>query len=147
MEICPKHNNYNLTNNKMTINRKTFYIIIIILVSIFSYFTTTVAENTYKSSTNIDKYIRVSSVTYIPNGNQGALCQIVCFDNKGLEYHIINSDRHFVGDVIKYYEHNERPYIYIMSIFISLLLLIIIFTICFTVMALLNFNIFELTLL
>jgi len=86
-------------------------------------------------------------VTYIPNGNQGALCQIVCFDDKGIEYHIINSDKHFVGDVIKYYEYNERHHIYIMVIFTLLLGLCIILTICFVAMSLLNYNIFELTFL
>lgn len=131
----------------MKISRKILHTSIIIGVIIFSYLTIIISENEYKSNTNIDKYIQVNSVTYIPNGNQGALCQILCFDDKGIEYHIINSDKHFVGDVIKYYEYNERHHIYIMVIFTLLLGLCIILTICFVAMSLLNYNIFELTFL
>lgn len=100
----------------MQINKKILYIIIAISVIIFGYFTVTISENDYKSSKNIDKYITVHSVTYIPNGRESALCQMECFDKIGIEYHITNTDRHFVGDVIKYYEHHGRVFIYLINI-------------------------------
>ena len=75
------------------------------------------SEDEYKSPHNIDKFVKVNSVTYIPNGREGALCQMICFDKNGNEYHIINSDKHFVGDVIKFYGRHDKPFIYLTSIF------------------------------
>ena len=106
----------------MIINKKIFYAVIIIIISIFSYFVYKMSEDEYKSPHNIDKFVKVSSVTYIPNGREGALCQMICFDKNGNEYHIIDSDKHFVGDVIKYYEHHDKPFIYLTSIFVLLIM-------------------------
>jgi hypothetical protein len=83
---------------------------IILLISL-SYFTYKFSEEDYNSPNNIDKFITVKSVTYIPNGRDRALCQIVCTDEKHT-YHITNSERYFVGDKHQLYEHHDRPYIY-----------------------------------
>ena len=124
----------------MNNSNKTIITLILILISIpFSYFTYTLSEKEYKSPNNVDKYITIESVQYIPNGRERASCQMVCRDNKGIEYHIIDGDRHFVGDLYQYSEYHGRFYIYIMSIgIIFMLLLMLIFVLIIIYMIILS---------
>lgn len=120
-------------------NKVTVILILIIILTPFGYFAYTLSENEYKSPKNIDKYVTIESIQYIPNGRSTALCQMVCRDSKGFEYHITDSDRHFVGDKYQYSERHGRFYIYVQTIFILIALISIIIGIIF--MLLLIFNI------
>jgi ABC-type multidrug transport system permease subunit len=107
-----------------------------IFLMTLSYFTYKFSEEDYNSLNNIDKFITVKSVTYVPNGRERALCQIVCTDNKGRTYHIINSERYFVGDTHQLYEHHDRPYIYFITFVVLFAFSLLICTITFTLLML-----------
>jgi hypothetical protein len=117
-------------------NKILLTLIGIILLRTLSYFTHKFSEEDYNSPKNIDKFIIVKSVTYVPNGRERALCQIVCTDNKGYTYHITNSERYFVGDKHQLHEHHDRPYIYFQTFVILIAFGLLIFGIIFALLML-----------
>jgi hypothetical protein len=80
-------------------------LIAIILLCIISIVSIQMANTTYNSSINVDKYVKVISVQYVSNGNYQPMSIMKCVDEKGILYNISDESIKYVGNSVQISTH------------------------------------------